>query len=124
MNVLIITCIVATGFGFAAGYHVASNEADARELKRVHAAQAAYHEVENQYEDAAWELEAARAELATQRATTARALQTITARPSYQRDCLDDDGVRLINDAIAKSTNSREPAFSVPAPSATPVGSR
>lgn len=95
---------------FGAGYRVASNAADARELVRAHAAQSEYHKMENQYEDAAYDLEVARAEFAKKRAATSAKVQEISARPAYQHDCLDADGVRAFNDAIGQPTGTAQPA--------------
>lgn len=103
-GILIAAAFVGLVTAFGAGYRVASNAADSRELVAQQAAQERYHSKEVDYNTAAVNLEQARAALAAQRAATSRKVAEIASRPSYQRDCLDADGVRAFNDAIGTPT--------------------
>lgn len=117
----VIAALLVAALSFGAGWKVASNAAAAKELVAVKAAQVAYHEMENQYEDAAYDLEVARAEFAAKRAATSAKVQEVAARPAYQHDCLDADGVQLFNDAIGApgTSDPAKPVERVPSPNET-----
>jgi hypothetical protein len=61
------------------------------------------------------ELERAKSEKQIVYRTITKRVETYIDRPVYQRECLDDDGLRDANAALAGRASSGEPAPAVPA---------
>lgn len=101
-----IAALLVAGLSFGAGMTVEHNKNAARELAATKEAQVRYHEMENQYEDAAYELEVARQAAAKRRTTQSQAVEHLVERPVYSGVCLDADGVRLFNESVGQPANS------------------
>lgn len=104
----------------AAHYELEIKAARADEVQK--AAQA-YQALTNKYNDAAANLETAKAHTNVVRETIVREVPKIIDRPVYMRDCIDNDGRMLINaalsntlpaSAVASSANAAMQAASAP----------
>ena len=100
---------------FGAGYKVADNAAAKREAKAVLAAHKAYEEKADDYLRLSAAYESLRTERAAKAAKLVTKIERIVERPAYAGDCLDDDGLRVVNEALTGASNPSEPVDAVPA---------
>lgn len=107
-----VTCSLVIGFGV--GYKIADGAAAKRDLAALNAAQAAYAAKETEYATLSATYESLRATRSAAAETRTRTIEKIVERPVYHNVCLDDDGLRLINDAASESDRTGEPAPAVP----------
>lgn len=87
--------------GCWSGWRVESWHRDSMEVAAVKKAQAERDAEALRASDAAKQLEAARALAATQQQAITKTVDRIVVRPVYTHVCLDADGVRILNAAIA-----------------------
>lgn len=87
----------AAGFGY--GYHLA----DKGKQAIIHQLEADVQLQEQQADIALAHWEQERTEREHYQDQLQARLQDVVARPDYQRVCLDDDGVRIANDALKGS---------------------
>lgn len=113
-----LICCATSIFGFAGGIQFANGRTAARELAVQVAATERYHAKEIELNAVASLLEESRAATAEAAMLTAKQVAAIGNRPIYMRDCFDDDGLRIANDALrGTASHPRKPARKVPASS-------
>lgn len=115
MNLTTIILSGAIVAAFGAGYKVADNVADARQLKILKLEKERYAELETQYHGASADLERVLSERRTQQARITQKVEQIVVRPVYRNACLDDDGLRAANSALVGTSNASEPDAKMPA---------
>lgn len=100
--VLLVGAFVAT---FLAGWQVngwrLNAKHDAELLAAAKKAKEAYTAKEKQYNEAAQALEVARNEREIVYRTIEKRVEKVVDRPVYRNVCLDDVGLRIVNDALA-----------------------
>ena len=114
LTTLIVAGAVVASFG--AGYKVADNVADARQLKLIQLEKKRYAELESQYHGASADLERVLTARRTQQTSIAQKVEQIVVRPVYRNACLDVDGLRAANAALNGTPASPdEPDTKMPA---------
>ena len=98
LTTLLIAGAVVTAFG--AGYQVADNVADARQLKILQLEKKRYADLESQYHGASADLERVLSANRTQQTRLTQKVAQIVVRPVYRNACFDDDGLRAANAAL------------------------
>lgn len=110
-----IIALLSLAASFLIGYHVADGEAAKRELHASIIAEDKYHAQELAYNEVAARLEELQTSRAAQAGSIMRKSAEIRSRTLYARDCLDLDGLRLVNDALlGQSPTVPKPAPKVP----------
>lgn len=87
-------------------------EIKAARADEVQKAAQAYQALTNKYNDAASQLETAKAHTNVVQTTIVREIPKIIDRPVYMRDCIDADGRMLINAALSNSLPASSAASS------------
>ena len=103
MNLTAILMSGAVLAAFGAGYKVADNVADARQLKILKLEKERYAELESQYHGASADLERVLSARRTQQTHLAQKVAQIVVRPVYSNACFDDDGLRAANAALTNT---------------------
>lgn len=107
--------------GFVAGVKVTNNSWKASMLDAERERAEEIRQANDRNNELARELEDSRASIRTVYKTITKRADRIIDRPVYLNVCLDDDGLRLANDALAgKAGDPGEPDRAVPA--AVPAG--
>jgi hypothetical protein len=102
--------------GWAANGWRLNAKHDADKLAAAKAAKEAYDAKAKQYNEASAALEAARNEREIVYRTIEKRVEKVVERPVYRNACLDSDGLRAINDALAgRASDPAESAPAVPA---------
>jgi hypothetical protein len=116
LHVYAIVIAAAATVGGIAGWNVRGWKAGADEARIVQALHAAVESQRAGADAAAARFEAERAKLAGRRQVITREVDRVVDRPIYRDGvCLDDDGVRLVTDAIAGTDGAGQPTPAVPA---------
>lgn len=105
--------IVALALGIAGGWNVQKWRYESKEAKRIEAQVQAEKRRDKASYDASAKFEKDRQDVQTRFRTITVEVEKIVDRPIYGQQCFDNDGLRIINDAI-KATAS-EPSATVPA---------
>lgn len=100
--------------GAGASYKVTANHYQAAAAEQERAAAVAYAERTEQLNAVSADLERARNERKVVYKTITQRVDRIVTRDVYRNTCLDSDGLRTINDALAGRASSGEPAESLP----------
>lgn len=88
---------------------------DAERITAAKAAKEAYDAKAKQYNDAAQALEAAKNEREIVYRTITKQVEKVIERPVYRNACLDDSGLRIVNDALAgRASDPAKPATGLP----------
>ena len=103
-----------------AGRRSANQQWEAKMAEAEHAAAAKYEAQALQLNKLSADLEYQKANQKVVYETITKTVDRIVDRPVYRNVCIDDDGMRQINDALAgkSSTDSGQPGSTVPAASA------
>lgn len=105
--------IVAMALGMASGWNVQKWRYQSKETMRLEAQVQAEKRRDKASYDASVNYEKERQNVQTRFRTITVEVEKIVDRPIYGQQCLDNDGLRIINDAI-KATASK-PSATVPA---------
>jgi len=97
MKIKIIAAIIYTGSVFASGWQVKSWQVDSLTLAIEKAAQKATEKERSKYADHAAEVERILTEKSIHERVIETQLQPIIKREVYQNNCIDDDGLDIIN---------------------------
>ena len=119
-QVRLIAALVGAAVLFGAGWMTngwrLNAKHDAEALAAAQAAKAAYEAKATQYNEASAALEAARNEREIVYRTITKTVEKVVERPVYRNVCIDDDGLRSINDALAgRTSDPAKPDAAVPA---------
>jgi hypothetical protein len=98
---LLIAVALGMAAGSAAGYKLTADHYKAAQLEQERAAAAAYQARTEELNQVSAELERAKSEKHVIYRTITKRVQTYIDRPVYLHDCVDDDGLRDINAALA-----------------------
>jgi hypothetical protein len=112
-----LLCCVLSFFG---GFHVAEKRADNARTKLLAQHQAEQLQLQARYEQAATSLEALRDEHTKLELENAKTVEQLVRRPAYSAVCLDADGVRVVNSAVAGRSNPNGAAVGVPTAATAP----
>lgn len=114
--VALIAAVLAAG----SAWTVRGWKADAAQAAIVEGLHAAVAAQRAQVDAAAERFEVERAKLARSRRAITNEVNRVVETPHYSRDaaCLDDDGLRIVNAAIAGADTPGQPAPAMPAASA------
>ena len=111
--------LIAAGIGLAAGagaaYKITSDHYDAAAARAQQEAAAAYQARTVELNAIAAQLEQSRHERKIVYRSIARDVEKVVTRDVYRNVCLDADGVRIVNDALAGRTGTGQPADAMPA---------
>jgi hypothetical protein len=121
MTTQIIALLAAIAFGFVGGWRVEHWRNNSAQLEAQAKATAKFKKDEKRVDVAAEGHEAFKEKERIVYVEQEKKVRVFVDRPVYRNVCIDDDGVRLINDAIAGRADSGEPATAVPG-SAAPAG--
>ena len=100
---LLIAGLVGMALGAGGAGKVVSNHYRAEAAAQKEADAKAYQARTIEFNQVSAELEQARNDRKIVYRTITRNVQTYIDRPVYQRECLDDDGLKSINDALSGS---------------------
>ncbi|QNK67824.1 hypothetical protein [Variovorax sp. PAMC26660] len=118
MYAYVATAIAALLIGFAGGWKTQAWRFDAAELERARVeARDQFKKIERG-DVAAANHEAFKAEEQVRYVYRTQQVDRIVERPVYRDACFDDDGLRVLNDAIAGRAPAGEPATTLPGPGA------
>ncbi len=106
--------IALFAFGFLGGWKVEAWRRDSADLERQNKAVAESVRRDKASYDAGAEHEDFKAKEEIRYVERWRTATKIIERPVYRNVCIDDDGVRIINDAIAGRLPAGEPLSAVP----------
>lgn len=111
-----VALVVVFGAGWQVNGWRLNAKHDRKELAAAKAAKEAYDAKAAQYNEASAALEVARNERKIVYRTITKQVDKIVQRDVYHNVCLDDIGVRIINDALAgRAADPAEPAPALPA---------
>lgn len=114
MNIAAIVAALVFTAGAGAAYKLTADHYDAKAAAQQQAAAEAYQARTVELNAIAAQLEQARHDRKTVYRTITRDVEKVVTRDVYRNICLDDDGVRAINDALA-GTHSGQPDATLPA---------
>lgn len=100
---------LAIAGAFYSGHRTAANSAAAKAAKAEAVAAAIYKQKEGELHELSAQYEELREKRAEAARTITRTVTKIVERPSYQRECFDDDGVRAAQRALSGSPDPGEP---------------
>lgn len=106
----------ALAVGFLGGVKVEDWRHDAAQLAAQNAATAKFKRDEKRVDLAAVGHEDFKAKEEIVYVDRVRTVTKLVARPVYRNVCIDDDGLRLLNDAIAGRPAAGQPAPALPGP--------
>jgi hypothetical protein len=109
-----IAAALAFAIGTGAGVKLSADHYAAKEAKKLKDASDAYEARTEELNAVSAELERAKSEKQVIYRTITKRVQTYIDRPVYLHDCVDDDGLRDINAALA-GADPGKPAAAVPA---------
>jgi hypothetical protein len=112
---ILIAGLVGLSLGVSGTYKVVADHYRAEAAAQKEADAKAYQVRTLELNDVSAELERAKSEKQIVYRTITKRVETYIDRPVYQRECLDDDGLRDANVALAGRASSGEPAPAVPA---------
>lgn len=114
----ILLAIVTSAFllGGSLGYKFTANHYTAKMSLQQAVAQQQYEKRVFEVDTIAGELEKVKNERQILSQAIADRLEVVIDRPVYRNVCIDDDGLRLLNDAIKGTPNPAKPVARVPAP--------
>jgi len=104
--------------GFGGGWKTQAWRYDSAELDRSRAASRDQLKKIERVDDAAAKHETFKAKEQIRYVYRTQLVDRIVERPVYRDACFDDDGLRVLNDAIAGREPAGEPASAVPGPAA------
>ncbi|RZJ24778.1 MAG: hypothetical protein EOO54_08400 [Haliea sp.] len=116
MNLTLIAAAVAGLIGFGSAWTVQDWRHDAAMLKRTQEEGKALVRKADNIDAAATNHEAFKAKTEVRYVTRTRTIEKLVDRPVYRNQCIDADGLRELNAAIAGRDDSGEPAPAVPGP--------
>lgn len=121
MLMAIAAAVIATS-SFLAGDKWRSGIVAARDLKAVQEVARVQILRADRADQAAERHEVAKAKIEVRYETITKEVQHVVEKPVYRNICFDDDGLRVIRDALATASASAasEPARSVSSPQPTP----
>lgn len=114
MNPLAIVAAIAFAVGAGTAYTLTSDHYDAKAAKAQQQAADAYQARTVELNAVSADLERAKHEKQVVYRTITKRVETYIGDPLYQRECIDDRGLRDINAALA-GTDPGQPAAAVPA---------
>ena len=112
----LIAALAAAVIAFGAGWQVRAWKAGAEEATRLQAEQSDAAKRALRTDQAAVKHEATKAAIRQQIQTITQEVERVIEKPVYRNVCLDDDGLRLITEAL---TDPGQPAPAMPAASAS-----
>ena len=115
MNVTAICAVVAFLMGAGAAYNLTADHYDAKAAKAQQAAAEAYQARTTELNDIAAQLEQSRHDRKTIYRTITRDVEKVVTRDVYRNACLDPDGLRIVNDALAGRASAGHPDAAMPA---------
>ena len=115
LTALLIAGLVGLSVGASGTYKVVADHYRAEAVAQKEADAKAYQIRTLELNDVSAELERARSEKQIVYRTITKRVETYVDRPVYQRECLDDDGLRDANAALAGRAGAGEPTSAVPA---------
>ncbi|SOD41304.1 hypothetical protein [Nitrosovibrio sp. Nv4] len=107
------------GAGAAASWKVTSDHYEARAAKDDRVALEDFETAVLGMNQLSAALEVSKGESKIVYKTIEKRIPRLVERAVYLRECVDDDGLRLINEAIAGKLHTGEPVKPLPAPDAT-----
>jgi hypothetical protein len=113
MNLTAICAAVAFAVGAGTTYKLTADHYAAAEAKQQQAAAEAYQARTVELNAIAVQLEQSRHDRKTVYRTITRDVEKVVTRDLYRSACLDDDGVLLVNSALAGRTNPGQPDAAV-----------
>jgi hypothetical protein len=119
---LVASTVAAFVIGAGAGVKITADHYQAAAARSQQEAAGAYQARTVELNDIAAQLEQSRHERKTVYRTITREVDKVVSRDVYRNVCLDSDGVRLVNDALAGRASAGQPADAVPAAGAAAGG--
>lgn len=121
MNPLAIALAIGIAIGSGSAWKLTADHYDAKAAKQQKADAAAYQARTVELNQVSADLEKARNDRKTVYRTITQQVDKVVTRDVYRNVCLDDDGVRSINSALAGTADTSEPTPAMPA---TPAAGR
>jgi hypothetical protein len=118
MNLTAICAAIAFTVGAGTSYKLTADHYTAAEAKQQQAAAEAYQARTVELNAIAVQLEQSRHDRKTVYRTITRDVEKIVTRDVYRNTCLDDDGVLLVNSALAGRAYPGQPDAALPADAA------
>lgn len=113
LQVVLAGALLATGF--ASGWKVENWRQSKLRLEEVQRIQKERDELLKRYNSKSQAFEILRHTLASEQRKTNAVVREIIERPVYRTDCIDDDGLRQLNNAIhGRAAAASEPSSAVP----------
>lgn len=119
MNPLAIVAAVAFAVGAGSAYKLTADHFHAVAAKAQQEAAEAYQARTVELNTIAAQLEQSRHDRKTIYRTITRDVEKVVTRDLYRNECLDSDGLRIVNDALAGRASAGQPAASLPTAGAT-----
>ena len=120
--------LIAGGIGLAAGagaaHRITADHYEAAAARAQQAAAEAYQARTVELNDIAAQLEQSRHERKTVYRTITREVEKVVTRDVYRNVCLDVDGVRIVNEALAGRAGTGNAIAAMPTTGAAPGGDR
>ena len=100
MNATLIAVAVSSALSFGAGWKISDWQHDAKEKARLEAVAEATRFKEKTIATASTAYEGKKEEVRIKYIRTTKVVEKIVDRPVYKNVCLDDDGLKAINEGI------------------------
>ena len=114
LPLLAIGALLCATFGATAAYKLTADHYQTAAAEQERAAAVAYAQRTEQLNAVSADLERARHERKIVYKTITQQVEKVVERDLYRQPCLDPDGVRLVNDALAGRASAGQPADAVP----------
>lgn len=111
---IILALLVSLGLGFGSGYTVQGWKRDAADKQRIEREAKKKDEQIETAQEASAVIEKIRTVNEIRYRTVTVTLEKIVDRPVYLNQCIDDDGLRILNDQISGNPNPGKLGFKLP----------
>lgn len=108
--------IAALAIGFGGGWKTQGWRWDAADKQRLEQETADLRRITEHARQASGTYEDKRTANETRYRTVTVTLEKVVDRPVYLQQCLDDDGLRALNQQISRASDSGEPGLQLPKP--------
>ena len=113
---LIYAAVAGAAIAAAAAWQVQDWRFDAKEKQRIEQEAKDLHRMTERAGRASAAFETKRAANEVRYRTVTVTLEKIVERPVYLNQCIDDDGLRVLNEQIARAADPGEPRLKLPKP--------
>lgn len=114
MKIALITGLVAFVIGVGSGWAIQGWKRDSADKQRIEKEAEKKEEHREQANKASAGFEEKRTANEIRYHTVTVTLEKVVDRPVYVNQCIDDDGLQILNDQISRNPNSSQPVHGVP----------